>query len=94
MTDTPKTTLLDLDADPILRFLADGGSWADAIEMDYEQNLIPLWTSQLKGCSPKKRSPSALKHRQRLIDNLQSAYAYCGVSGDRFQAILNSILTP
>lgn len=92
MTEQSKATLLDL-TDPITRYLADGGSWANAVEMDYEQNLIPKWTRQLKA-SLGKKSPSAEKHRQRLIDDLQSAYSYCGVSGDRFQAILTSILTP
>lgn len=92
MTEQSKVTLLDL-TDPITRYLADGGSWAVAVEMDYKQNYIPKWTRQLKA-SLKKKSPSALAYRQTLINDLESAYAYCGITGDRFQAILSSIITP
>lgn len=92
MTEQSKATLLDL-TDPITRYLADGGSWANAVEMEYEQHLIPKWTRQLQA-SLGKKSPSAEKHRQRLIDDLKSAYAYCGVGEERFQTILSSILTP
>jgi phage gpG-like protein len=92
MTEQSKATLLD-STDPITRYLADGGSWANAVEMEYEQNLIPKWSRQLQA-SLGKKSPSAEKHRQRLIDDLQMAYAYCGISGDHFQTILATLLTP
>jgi hypothetical protein len=93
MTDTRKTTLLDLDSDPILRMLADGGAWDVAVEMEYEMHLIPKLSGQLKA-SLRKKSPSALKHRERLINDLQSAYSYCGTSEERFQVILADLLTP
>lgn len=84
---------------PLYRFVADGGSWSTAMEhqhytdkcLEYEQTLIPKWSSQLKASLPKK-SPSAEKHRQRLIDDLESAYAYLGVTDEEFQVILASLL--
>lgn len=95
--------LLDISL-PYNRYLADGGSWATAMEMiesleydqkrlDYEQNLIPKWTSQLKA-SLKKKSPSADKHRQRLIGDLEWAYAFCGRPDAEFKAILATLISP
>lgn len=84
---TLQALLLD---DPILRFLADGGSWADAIEMDYDLK-IPVWGAQLKKAMAKK-GPSAVKHQQRILADLQGAYAFKGISGKAFEAKLAELL--
>lgn len=92
MTDTSKVPLLDL-THPITRFLADGGSWADAVEMEYEQILIPMWSAQLRA-SLGKKAPSAERRRQVLIRDLREAYSYCGVRENRVQEIISALLTP
>lgn len=73
--------LLDImrKADPVSKFLADGGSWADAIELDY-QLQIPIWEGQLKGAVG-RFGPSAERHKARLLKHLQEAYGYLGMSG-------------
>jgi hypothetical protein len=73
------------NSDPIFKFLANGGSWADAVEMEYTLNDIPKWSKQLQAAFL-KHSPSAKAHQQRLIEKLREAYAYCGISGEAFEA--------
>jgi hypothetical protein len=68
-------------SNPITRFLADGGSWADAVHMEYQTILIPKWEAQIRN-SLHKHSPSAIKHRERVMADLRDAYAYCGMTGD------------
>ena len=73
--------LLDLmrKADPVSKFLAESGSWADAIELDY-QLQIPIWEGQLKGAVG-RFGPSAERHKARLLKHLQEAYSYLGMPG-------------
>lgn len=68
-----------LRRDPISSFLADGGSWADAVEMEYTLE-IPIWEGQLKGVVGRK-GPSAERHKARLLKHLQQAYTYLGEPG-------------
>ncbi len=88
-TSTQTTLQASIDSNPITRFLADGGSWADAVQMEYETILIPKWEGQIRG-SLHKHSPSAVKHRQRVMADLLDAYAFCGISRNT----LNNLLTP
>ena len=81
MTSTLKTfDLLDMmKGDPVSKFLADGGTWADAIALQYSLQL-PLWEGQLKGAVGRK-GPSAERHKARLMQHLQEAYNYMGQTG-------------
>jgi hypothetical protein len=80
-TTSNSINLLDImrKADPVSKFLADGGSWADAIELDY-QLQIPVWEGQLKGAVG-RFGPSAERHKARLLQHLQEAYTYLGQTG-------------
>ena len=91
MTTNAQTTIQALKMDdPILRFLADGGSWADAVEMEYDLK-IPVWSAQLKKAMA-KRGPSAVKHQQRVLADLREAYAYKGSSVEAFEAAIAELL--
>ena len=88
---SPMVTLQPIFAsDPILKYLANGGSWAISIEMDYTLNLIPKWAEQYKAAL-KKHSPSAKAHQQRLLNKLKDAYAFCGIVGEAFEAKIREL---
>ncbi len=90
MSNSAVNTLQTLiSSDPILKFLANGGSWADAIEMEYAKD-IPKWSKQLQAAYL-KHSPSAKVHQKRLEDKLREAYSYSGVNGKAFEAIIESL---
>lgn len=89
MSNSANTLQTLLSSDPILRFLAHGGSWADAVEMEYA-NQIPKWSKQLQAAYL-KHSPSAKVHQKRLEDRLREAYSYSGVNGKAFEAIIESL---
>lgn len=65
--------------DPILNFLADGGSWADAIEMEYKL-AIPIWEAKLKATFGQFTSESE-EERARLLRQLENAYSFLGQPG-------------
>ena len=69
------------DMDPVLKFLVDGGSWADAMELEATLR-IPVLEAQLKAAF-KKQNPSGEAHRQRLLKQLKEDYAYLGRSTER-----------
>lgn len=96
-TMTRAVTIAEMIADdPILRFLANGGSWADAVEMEEAAaeerrevekagrmeravESIPRWEAQLEAVVKKgSKTPSALKHKARLLESLREAYAHAG----------------
>ena len=89
-TNAQSTIQALLMDDPITRFLADGGSWADAVGMDYELK-IPVWAAQLKKAMT-KRGASAVKHQERLRTDIDSAYAYLGVSSERRAALIAELV--
>ena len=85
-TSVQSVNLLELlRKDPVANFLADGGSWADAIELDYTLN-IPIWEGQLKGAVGRK-GPSAERHKARLLKHLQEAYSYLGQPGKELERL-------
>lgn len=82
-TTATQTKLMELImSDPISRFLANGGSWADAMEMEEEARLqraveaIPKWEAQLEAVLRKPQNPSALRHKARLLESLREAYVH------------------
>lgn len=82
------TTLMNspLEGDSVLKFLVDGGSWADAIEMEALMR-IPILEAQLKAAL-KKQNPSGRRHRIKLLAELVGDYAYLGKSNPDFDALL------
>jgi hypothetical protein len=82
--------------DPVLRYLANGGSWGDAAlleeELEAERKAkaeaerlalavgsIPKWEAQLESVLRKgSTTPSALKHKGRLVESLREAYKHAG----------------
>ncbi len=91
-TAKPTPNLLELmrAADPVSRFLADGGSWADAIELEYSLQ-IPVWEAQLKAAAT-KTNPAAERYRQRLVKDLKEAYTYIGKPADTADKLLATYL--
>ncbi len=84
-TMTPREMLVQMiEADPILKFLANGGSWAEAAEMEEAERLkravesIPKWEAQLEAVLRKPQNPSALRHKARLVESLREAYEQAG----------------
>jgi hypothetical protein len=90
-TNKPAIDLMALvQGDPVSRFLANGGSWADAIELEYSLQ-IPNWEAQLKATATRK-GPSAERHRQRLVKSLNEAYTFIGKPADTADKLLASYL--
>ena len=91
---TTTTKSIDLIAlfqdDPVSKFLIDGGSWADAIEMQTKLDL-PVLEARLKAAC-KKQNPSAERYRAKLLDELRSAYSYIGKGADAGDAFLAEAL--
>lgn len=78
--------------DPVSKFLIDGGSWADAIQMELELE-IPILEARLKAAC-KKQNPSAERFRAKLLAELRSAYLYTGKnSTEAADAFLAEALT-
>lgn len=86
---TPKMPAL-LEGDSVLRFLIDGGSWADAVEMEYSLT-VPVLEAQLKA-AVKKQNPSGERYRAKLLGELREAYSFMGRSPDRANAFLEAEL--
>lgn len=96
-------------ADPISQFLANGGSWADAAEMEERVmeerraveaaerleravEAIPKWRAQLEATVRKgSKTPSALKHKARLLESLREAYAHAGRDPNTANAFLGEL---
>jgi hypothetical protein len=76
--------------DSVLRFLIDGGSWADAVEMEYSLT-VPVLEAQLKA-AVKKQNPSGERYRAKLLGELREAYSFMGKSPDRANAFLEAEL--
>lgn len=91
--------------DPVLRFLANGGAWGDAVMMEEELEAerkakaeaerlekavesIPKWEGQLTALLRKAMTPSALKHKARLLESLREAYAHAGQDPSTADAFL------
>ena len=93
MTSTIQS--IDLNAlfqdDPVSKFLIDGGSWADAIEMDLELE-IPILEARLRATC-KKQNPSAERFRAKLLTELRAAYSYTGKGTEAADAFLAEALT-
>lgn len=93
MTSTIQS--IDLNAlfqdDPVSKFLIDGGSWADAIEMDLELE-IPILEARLRAAC-KKQNPSAERFRAKLLTELRAAYSYTGKGTEAADAFLAEALT-
>lgn len=66
-----------MQEDPVSKFLIDGGSWADAIEMELLLTDIPILEARIKAAC-KKQNPSAERYRAKLLGELRSAYSYVG----------------
>ncbi len=81
--------------DPVLKYLANGGSWGDAALMEEEMEAerkakaeaerlaqavesIPKWEAQLEAVLRKNMTPSAQKHKARLVESLREAYGHAG----------------
>ena len=73
--------------DPVLNFLTDGGSWADAAEMEATLK-IPVLEAQLQAAVRKGPNPSAERHRQRLLADLRQAYSDTYRPASRADALL------
>lgn len=96
-TTTQSINLISLmENDPVYKFLIDGGSWADAIEMEILENTLVL-EAKLKAAT-KKQNPSAQRYCAKLLEELRSAYAYVGKGSEKadefFQEALASHTAP
>ena len=97
--------------DPVLRYLANGGSWGDAVMMEEDLAVerkakeeaerleravesIPKWEAQLEAVLRKgSMTPSALKHKARLLESLREAYRHAGrdpMDADAFLAAVEA----
>lgn len=85
-TEAPIILIDTLKGDPVLTFLVNGGSWADAIEMEAKMR-IPVLEAQLKA-AVKKQNPSGAKHRERLVKQLKEDYAYLGKNTGQVDKLL------
>ena len=95
--------------DPVLRYLANGGSWGDAALLEEEVaaeakakaeaerlalavGSIPKWEAQLESVLRKGSfTPSALKHKARLLESLREAYNHAGRDPREADAFLAAV---
>jgi hypothetical protein len=78
--------------DPVSKFLINGGSWADAIEMELLLTDIPVLEARIIAAC-KKQNPSAERYRAKLLGELRSAYYYVGKGSQAADDFLAEALT-
>jgi hypothetical protein len=91
MTSTLSIDLIALfQEDPVTKFLINGGSWADAEEMEAYRNISVLEARITAAC--KKQNPSAERYRAKLLEELRSDYIYVGKGSKAADAFLAEAL--